>query len=221
MPTPPARTPDGAEGASPADHPPTVAVILAAGAGSRYDGRTHKLLARLGGTSIVERCVATALASGIGPVVVVTGSIDLAPEISAGPTVSIVHNPEWRDGQATSLMAAIDVAEQLGAVAIVVGLGDQPLITADAWRAVANSTAAIAVASYDGLARNPVRLHRSVWPLLDRTGDEGARTLIRLRPDLVEAVPCTGSAADVDTRDDLKSLEEQLRWQSRSSTNSP
>jgi CTP:molybdopterin cytidylyltransferase MocA len=125
--------------------------------------------------------------------------------------VRVIDHPGWADGQATTLAAAIAVAGEDPTVdAVVVGLGDQPSITPEAWRRVAASTAPIAVATYGGRRRNPVRLHRSVWPLLPETGDEGARGLIRLRADLVEEVPCSGSPDDIDTLEDL------LRWQRKS-----
>ncbi|HEY3483768.1 MAG TPA: nucleotidyltransferase family protein [Ilumatobacteraceae bacterium] len=183
----------------------TLAALLAAGASSRFaDG--HKLLADLRGARLVDVTVATMLAAAIGPAVVVTGAVDL--DLAAD--VEKVHNPRWAQGQATSMQCAIDAARRAGATAIVVGLADQPFVTVEAWRAVAASSAPIAVASYEGRRGNPVRLHESVWHLLPTTGDEGARALMRVRPDLVEPVPCAGSAADIDTLEDLQ------RWQSKS-----
>ncbi len=199
----------------------TVAVVLAAGAGTRFGGPEHKLLADLDGRSIVEASIDAAVAAAIGPVLVVTGAVDLRSlvaryrENDIAPDVTTAHNPDWARGQATSLQVAVRVAARLGADAIVVGLGDQPFLRADAWRAVADSEAPIAIASYDGERRNPVRLHRSVWHQLPAHGDEGARSLFRLNAKLIEEVPCHGSAADIDTREDLQA------WQSKSSTNSP
>ena len=113
------------------------------------------------------------------------------------------------------MQLAIAEGTRLDVDAIVVGLADQPFVDPDAWRRVAAAEAPISIATYDGARRNPVRLHRSVWPLLPLTGDEGARSIIRLRPELVEEIPCTGSAVDIDTLEDLEA------WQNRSSTNSP
>ncbi|MET0457953.1 MAG: nucleotidyltransferase family protein [Ilumatobacteraceae bacterium] len=192
--------------------PAVVAVVLAAGAGTRFRGPGHKLDARLDGRAIVDRAVGTALAAGIGPVVVVT-----ARQITTTlhPTVVHVVNERWAEGQSTSLRAGIDVARELGASAIVVGLGDQPFVTVEAWRNIAATDSPIAIATYDGRRGHPVRLHHDTWDLLPDSGDEGARTLMRLQPDLVTEVPCDGSPIDIDTMEDLR------RWQSNSSTSSP
>ena len=191
-----------------------LAVVLAAGGGTRFAGTGHKLLAERDGRSVVEHAVAAAHAA-LGNVLVIAGAAQLPSAVTTMPGVRVVHNPRWEEGQATSLATALELAGGDDAIdAVVVGLGDQPDITPEAWRRVAASPAPIAIATYDGRRRNPVRLHRSIWGLLPTTGDEGARALTRLRADLVEEVPCSGSPGDIDTLEDLQ------RWQSKSSTNS-
>jgi CTP:molybdopterin cytidylyltransferase MocA len=196
----------------------TVAAVLAAGAGSRFEGPVHKLAAELDGVPIVDLAVGSAVAARIGAVLVVTGAHEptlptLTDALADGRVVR-VPNPDWSDGQATSLQVAVREARRRGAQAVVIGLADQPFVGPDAWRAVAGSTSPIAVADYGDGPRTPVRLHESVWQLLPTAGDHGARHLITMRPDLVERVPCAGSPADIDTLEELRS------WQNRSSTNS-
>lgn len=188
---------------------PIWAILLAAGAGRRFDAPFHKLDAEIApGVTIAAQAIRVVLDAGIGPVAVVTGAhrptgLDELAERSPTRLVE-VPNPLWEQGQITSVRAGIEFAAARGAEAVVIGLADQPFIPADAWRSVAASTSPIAVATYDGERANPVRLDRSVWDLLPDTGDEGARSLIRLRPDLVEAVVCEGSSIDIDTWEDLK-----------------
>ncbi len=199
-------------------YPDCVAVVLAAGAGSRFTGEEHKLNSKIGGVTIIEWAVRAAHSANIGPVVLITGAT--RPDI-CDPDLRFVeiNNPLWAAGQATSVQKGIEYARSTSASSVVIGLGDQPFITAASWRALARSASPIAVATYvdpDGSSRrgNPVKLDASVWDALPTDGDSGARELIRLRPELVEAIPCEGSPADIDTMEDLQ------RWQNSSSTNS-
>lgn len=185
-----------------------VAVLLAAGGGSRYRGTTHKLLAPLRGKPVYQWAIQHAIEANL-EVWVITGCADLEPVKG----VEFVHNEHWADGQATSLQRAVEHARARSLEAFTVGLGDQPFVTAGDWQRVSASASPIAVANYNGVRGNPVRLASTVWNLLPREGDLGARNLLAQRPDLVEDIPCEGSNADIDTLEDLQ------RW--NSSTNSP
>jgi CTP:molybdopterin cytidylyltransferase MocA len=179
----------------------TAAVVLAAGEGSRFAGDSHKLLAVFRGRPLWSWAVDAAVAAELDATYVVTGAVDLPLE----PPAVAVRNPDWANGQATSLTVGITAARAAGHVSVVIGLGDQPLIGPDAWRAVAAATATpVSVAEFRGERRPPVRLTAEVWPLLPTTGDEGARVVMRERPDLVTAVPCSGEAVDIDTLEDLE-----------------
>lgn len=185
---------------------PRVAALLAAGGASRFRGPTHKLLAPLGGSTVWEAALASVLAAGFDHIVVVTGAVALPVPAPTSPTVVVRHNPRWADGQAGSLQVAIAAAAALGADRLTVGLADQPGIGPDAWRAVTDAPdhCRIVVATYDGtVGPNPVRLDRSVWPLLPTDGDAGARHMISDHPSWVCRVPCVGSVADIDTVEDL------------------
>jgi CTP:molybdopterin cytidylyltransferase MocA len=179
-----------------------VAAVLAAGGGLRFGGTEPKLRATFRGKPLVRWSVDAALAAGFDDVVVVSGAVEVGDLLPEG--VVVHRNVRWHEGIATSLGCATTIAGRAGADAVVVGLGDQPLVLADAWRAVAAATTApIAVATYGGRRRNPVRLAREVWPLLPATGDEGARVLMAERPELVVEIACPGDPVDIDTQEDL------------------
>ena len=195
---------------------PDVAIaILAAGRGSRLGGDVPKPLVELRGRPLVAWALGAATVSSLRPIVLVVGHRGDAVARAATEGVVVVRSPRWRRGIARSLRAAVEALEpwaQVGAVAV--GLADQPLVGADAYRRLAGAYrdgARLAVATYHGQRRNPVLLGRTMWPQARRLdGDEGARALMD-EDDVVE-VDCTdtGSAADVDTLDDLREAKRLL-----------
>jgi molybdenum cofactor cytidylyltransferase/nicotine blue oxidoreductase len=196
--------------------PSDVAVaVLAAGRGSRLGGDVPKPLVELSGRPLVSWALDAAAASGLRPVVLVVGHRGNAVADAAPEGVMVVPARRWRRGIARSLRAALEALDpwaQVGAACI--GLADQPLVGPDAYRRLADayrSGATLAVATYGGKRQNPVLLGRSVWEDARRLdGDVGARALMG-DAGVVE-VDCTGtgSAADVDTLDDLRSAEGAL-----------
>ena len=160
------------------------------------------MLTDLGGTPLIARAIAPALAAGLDELIVVAGAVDIADVVPAEAT--LLQNDDWEGGQATSLGVALDWCHRQHHAAAVVGLGDVPGLEAAAWRRVATHIGGpIVVATYSGRRGHPVRLDAAVWSLLPSSGEEGARTLMSRRPELVVEVACSGSPMDIDTVEDL------------------
>ena len=188
-----------------------VALVLAAGAGSRFGGA--KQLAALDGRPLLEHALsAVAQAPGLDRSIVVLGAgaedvlatVDLygaEPVVCAG----------WAEGLSASLRAGIAAAgADTGAVVVV--LGDQPRIAPAAIAAVLGALRAggcdAARASYHGRPGHPVALGPALLArAAELRGDSGFGPL--LRGTHVRDVPCDefGSADDVDTRSQLEAMQ--------------
>ncbi len=184
--------------------------ILAAGRGSRFGGHNPKLLARLQGRPLLNWSLEAAINSKLSPILLVVG-YQAEQVVSVGSQVRVVNNPAWQKGISSSLKAAIQAIETDSTIeALIIGLGDQPLIGARSYRRLAQSYAqgaSFAVATYQKARRNPVLLARCLWPAaLELDGDRGAKVLMSHYP--VVEVPCDdlGSPLDVDTLEDLGQL---------------
>lgn len=186
-----------------------VAVVLAAGAGERFAGERHKLLSPVGGVPLVRRAVDAALAAGLDETIVVMGAVDLLDVLPEEATV--LRNEAWRQGQATSLAAAVGYAGSRGHRSVVFGCGDQPGVPAEAWAAVGCAEGDLVVADFGGRRRPPVKIGAALWSHLPLTGDEGGRVLLRRRPELVQAIACEGDPDDIDTLEDLQKWNSTTR----------
>lgn len=199
------RVPSGVDG-----NRNVAAIILAAGRSTRMGG-PNKLLAELNGKTLVRIVVEQALASKASPVVVVTGhqGAEVATALD-GLDVTLVSNPHFADGLATSVKAGIAAVPDAADGAIVC-LGDMPLVDArlidrmvDAFAPDRGSLIVVPVAQ--GRRGNPVLWSRRFFPeLLTLDGDIGARHLIAQHTEAVAEVEVDGKSAflDIDTPDML------------------
>ena len=180
-----------------------VGSLLAAGLSTRFEGPTTKLLTPFRGKALIEHSLESFRASGIATRSVVVGRSRIDRFIL--DTETILRNEFPSKGIASSVSIAAKWAELLNADALIIGLGDQPLVGGEAWVRVANSFGApIVVATYQGRRRNPVKLSRETFGLLPVDGDIGAKALFELLPDDILEVECDGEPFDIDTVEDLK-----------------
>ena len=196
------------------------AVVLAAGAGSRFGGR--KLLAPLEGQPILQHVLDQLAASGLDDVVVVLGSDAAEIERSIDwHSERLVRNPDPERGVSSSLQVGIGALDASVDAALIV-LGDQPRLPARAVRALLEAPAddgrPIVVPIYGGDAgRNPVMLGRTAFGLVDAAvGDRGLGPLLAEHPELVRELPIAveGGNPDVDTPADHVALLEAA-WAAR------
>jgi molybdenum cofactor cytidylyltransferase len=184
------------------------AIVLAAGAGTRYGGT--KQLAELRGKPLAQHAIDAATEAGVDEVIVVVGHD--ADRVRGAVTLPshgrIVVNHAHATGMASSLAAGL-AATGLDSEAATVLLADQPGITAGHVRSLVEAYEARRSPIVRLRFRNgpgPALLARDTWAeasSLER--DMGARELMDRHPEWVEEVDVGGEApADVDERSDLE-----------------
>jgi molybdenum cofactor cytidylyltransferase len=193
------------------------AVVLAAGRSTRMGG-PNKLLAEIGGKSLVRIAVEQALASRARPVIVVIGHERERVEAAlADLPVQILHNPDFAQGLGTSLRAGI-AAVPADADGAIVCLGDMPQVDAALIDGLIEAFdpekgALTVVPTINGQRGNPVLWARRFFPdLMAIEGDVGARHLIGRYGEAVVEVPVSGKGAflDIDTPEALVGLKAEF-----------
>lgn len=195
---------------------PVAGVLLAAGTSSRF-GERNKLLATLNGEPLVRHAARTLAEAAVDPLVAVVGADgDRVAAALDGLGFSVVENPNYAEGQATSVRAGVRAVRDASDVAgAVFALGDMPLVapaSVDALVAAYRASEATALAAaYDGERGNPVLFDSRYFGVLANVdGDVGGRDILLSGGDsvLVETGD-PGVRRDVDTRTDLDSVRER------------
>jgi CTP:molybdopterin cytidylyltransferase MocA/SAM-dependent methyltransferase len=196
----------------------TVAIVLAAGLGSRFGGA--KLLASIGGRPVLQHVLDALAEAGSAEVVVVLGQDAAEVESAiAWRTERRVVNPAPERGLSSSLRLGFEAVGP-DADAVLVALGDQPLVSVEAIRSLLDAPVdearpIVAPVYADDGGRNPVLLRRPAFDLIAETeGDRGLGPVIAAHPELVKDIAIEGANPDLDTRADLARLVEAT-WAAR------
>jgi molybdenum cofactor cytidylyltransferase len=182
-------------------------VVLAAGTGSRFGGT--KQIVIVDGRPLAQHAVDALVEAGVGEIVVVTGhdAVAVASALTLPGNARIVWNKAYRDGQATSLAAAIHALDDDSEAAVIL-MADQPGVTPEVIGSLVSrfhATRKQVVRALYADGPGPSLLSREIYAEAGHLhGDVGARILIASHPEWVEDVAIEGPAPhDVDVPEDL------------------
>ena len=165
------------------------------------------------GETFLDRVTRTLLAAGVEDVVVVVGADAQAIRATAKPVagVRIVDNPDYAEGQLTSLVAGLRALDLPQASAALVTLIDVPLVSAATVRlliaAQRASKAPIVRPVSQGRHGHPVIFSRALFDQLQRADPaQGAKPVVRAHKAEMVEVPIDdeGAFIDIDTREDFE-----------------
>jgi len=190
------------------------AIVLAAGASSRFNG--GKLLAPWGDGVLLDGALARAFAAPVRAVTVVWGADSRVPaaaeafaiRIGEAERLRLVRAEHHADGMAESLKAGVASLDPDGAGSFVF-LGDMPRIPQTIAAILADALAQGAPAAaptFGGRRGHPVLFSASLFPaLLALSGDRGAASVLAGLGEDLALVPVAddGVLFDVDRPEDL------------------
>lgn len=187
-----------------------IGILLAAGGARRFG--SQKLVAMIDGVSVVRRAFDALSPATDGVVVVVGSEGEAVSRALDGTPASVVVNSDWSLGLSTSLRRGI-LATPPSTEAVIVGLGDEPMVDAHVCRELVRvwrrDKRAIVATRYNGVQDHPVLFDRAVFSELTALeGDVGAKRVISRLPERVAFVDVSApQPIDVDEPGDLRRLE--------------
>jgi len=182
----------------------TGSIVLAAGEAKRFG--KNKLLQHFNGKPIINSVIDAV--SFLDRVIIVGRyAEELLPYLK---NEIVIYNPRWKLGLSESIKIGVRFFQDYDAVLIV--LGDMPLLTQDTIKKIIssyNTECSAVVPEYQGTRGNPVLISRALFAdLMKLEGDIGAREILKNRKDACLVEAGKEVIVDVDTEFDLTSLQQ-------------
>lgn len=189
--------------------PEICAIILAAGKSERMG--TNKLLLPIHGRPMINNVIARVMESGVDHICMVLGAFmdDMLKAIESFP-VKHCYNADYEQGMFTSIQCGFRQVP-LTADAVVLFLGDQPLIPGEVTRQLigeyTRSGKGILIPVFNGKRGHPVLIDRKYAQVIDTlVPEKGLHTLFDKYPEDIMEVEVTapGVLKDIDTRQEYE-----------------
>jgi molybdenum cofactor cytidylyltransferase len=178
-------------------------ILLAAGLSTRF-GR-QKLLQPYRGELLVRKTARCFLDAGLQPVVAVVSNAPAFGDALAGLPVTMVENPNPKDGVSSSIAIGLRALPDTSSAALI-GVADQPYLTADAIQELLDAflPGLIVVPRFGDHRGNPPVFDRRFFAdLMELRGDRGGQAVVNAHPEAVIEVSLAEEiGADVDRPED-------------------
>ena len=191
-------------------------VLLAAGSASRFG--SPKMLAPIAGEPLVARSARAALQASPDLMVVTGAYAEAVAAALDGIDARLLHNRDWAEGMGQSIAAAFRqlLAPDEPFDAAIVCPADLPLIGAAQYQRLIDahrqSPHSIIVSDLGEAQGPPCLFPRHCFEELSRLrGAEGARSVLRAHQSQIVRVAMPEAALDLDTEEDLRSLQQALQ----------
>jgi molybdenum cofactor cytidylyltransferase len=187
-------------------------ILLAAGESKRFG--SPKQLAHWNESTFIRTIIEKVKTINPSEFLVIVGAFSelIMTEIDDFPTIKIIHNPDWKTGQASSVRIGVENLSN-DVEAVIFFLVDQPQIDVITIRKLvisyATTNAKIIAYSYNGMARHPILFSKQLFPELKKlSGISGGKQLFDANPPLFLTFKDPNQALDFDSREDLKNYME-------------
>lgn len=188
------------------------AIVLAAGQSTRMG--QPKMILPWGDTTVIGKVVDELIAAGITEIVVVTGGAhEQVQAVLQGKPIKIVHNPLYA---ATEMVVSLQVGLRNidpCCDALLVVLGDQPLIDAGVVRSVVGrfrqGNCSLVIPSYQMHRGHPWLIARELWgDLQNLSSSQTLRDFLNARNEKIVYVNVNspGILSDMDTPEDYAKM---------------
>lgn len=195
--------------------PRLAALILAAGESARFGGR--KQLALIDGKPMIRHAIDTLNTTKVMETFVVLGAFadEIAPAI--GPDAHIIHNENWATGMGSSIACAMSAIAENGRYGsrydgVLIALCDQVKLTVgDYTKLIAefDQKHILATRHKNGLGVPAIFPSHMFKTLQTLSGASGAHEMLNGSNHNVIGIDLPNAALDIDTLDDLKTLQRQ------------
>jgi molybdenum cofactor cytidylyltransferase len=186
------------------------AIILSAGSSSRMG--TPKALLNIGNTTFIQHIIETVESVGLTNNVVVLGfESQTIRETLPSFSGTIIVNEAWEQGQLSSIIAGLDVLDQINCDGVLICPVDHPIISTALIKKLIESFQQshkkIVIPTYHGRRGHPIIISSELFTEINNASlNVGLREVVRAHKDDICEVPTEeeGVIINIDTPEDYQ-----------------